>query len=428
MTSIRRSAHIATKWAVLLIALTTAITGLLQAINLAPAFADTGDYTWPLAPCASSGSNLGHTSGTGYWCSSYNWGVSSCPTGDTHCGTTMNGYYLYDQWDEVFRNCVSYTAFKLSQVFGINPNNWGNGADWNNSALTAGYSDDSSPQVGDIAQWDSPAPWGHTAYVFAVNNGVASYAEYNHAQDGTFQGSLTSASGSQGAPTHWIHAHTGNLPFEAAFQGNGNNDLYIYNSRTGSATNTTQGMASGTSPAIVDTTDGYAVAFQANNGNLYTYDVTTGTTTNTGQGMASGTSPSIAASPTGGYEVAFQANNNYLYIYDNSLGTVATTLGLASGTSPAITYVSSGYEEAFQANGGNLYVNGSNSSGSTGQGMASGTSPSISAFADGSSNFEGVFQAAGTSQYLYVYSSATGSAANTSQGMASGTSPSVSAQ
>lgn len=91
-----------------------------------------------------------------------------------------------------------YTAYKLSTVFSVNPSSWGNGADWNNSALAHGYTDDMSPQIGDIAQWDATAQnqWGHVAYVYNVVSGVAYYDEYNYAADGNFLSSYTSTSNS----------------------------------------------------------------------------------------------------------------------------------------------------------------------------------------------------------------------------------------
>jgi len=209
--------HITVRWSALLIALTVTMASLLQAATIKPAFADTGSYPWPLAPCADSGAVLGQTTGTGYWCSGYNWGESPCPSGDGFCTSNwlMNGYYLLDQWGEGFRNCVSYTAWKLNQQFGINTTNWGNGKDWNNSALAAHYTDDTSPQIGDIAQWDATPSnsFGHVAYVYNVVSGVASYDEYNYARDGTFDSSQTSTT--QGAPTHWIHIGTVATPTSA---------------------------------------------------------------------------------------------------------------------------------------------------------------------------------------------------------------------
>ena len=44
-----------------------------------------------------------------------------------------------------------------------------------------------TPAVGDIVQWPTAAGGiGHVAYVYAVNNGVASISEYNHAGNGRY--------------------------------------------------------------------------------------------------------------------------------------------------------------------------------------------------------------------------------------------------
>ena len=139
---------------------------------------------------------------------------------------------------------------------------------------------------------------------------------------------------------------------------------------------------------------------------------------NTNSGGSGGSGSSNA------YRAAFQTNTGNLYTFDSSSGTSATTQGLSSDTSPAITKVSSGYEEAFRAANGDLFVYGSNSSGDTLQGMQRGTSPSIAALPT-SANFEVAFQA--NNGDLYIYSSATGSAINTGLGMADWSSPSIAA-
>ncbi len=56
--------------------------------------------------------------------------------------------------------------------------------------------------------------------------------------------------------------------------------------------------------------------------------------------MASGTSPAITALAGGGYEVALQANSGSLWTVGNGGGSDRFgdwRLGMASGTSPAIT-------------------------------------------------------------------------------------------
>ena len=199
----------------------------LHIFTSVPAYADTGGYPWWNAPCAWNGDTTGS-------CSGYDWGEQTCPTGDGYCtaGNEIGTYYQDDQWGEGFRNCTSYVAWKLNQVFGANiVSDWHNGTDWNASALDAGYSDDTSPQVGDIAQWNGTTenPDGHVAYVYAVNSGVASYDEYNYLKDGNFLSTYTSASGSQGAPDHYIHIGTvnaqtaGNIALNGNF-GQGGND------------------------------------------------------------------------------------------------------------------------------------------------------------------------------------------------------------
>lgn len=236
-------------------------SGLLQIGTFKPVFASyANSYPWDSAPCAASGANLGHTSGTGYWCSGYNWGENPCPTGDGYCTSSwlMNNYYLLDQWGEGFRNCVSYTAWQLNQRFNVNPSSWGNGTDWNNSAIAAGYSDDSSPRVGDIAQWDGTTgnSYGHVAYVYATSSGIASYAEYNYLTDGTYQDSYTSASGSQGTPTHWIHIGTpsGSHGTSTIGQFNpANANFYLSNSNsTGSLDDQFQFGGGGWKPVVGD--------------------------------------------------------------------------------------------------------------------------------------------------------------------------------
>jgi surface antigen len=208
MTSfLSKSTHTTIRWAALLTALTVTITGLLQVLNLQLAFASyTNTYPWGNALCAWTGSQTGS-------CSDYDWGYTTCPSGDNFCTSQnqINGYYQLDQFGYGFRNCVSYAAWQIKQVFNITiPSNWGNGSTWDTNALNAGYHNDSSPQVGDIAQWNATPQnqWGHVAYVYAVSNGIASYAEYNYAGDGNYLDTYTSASNSQGPPNNYIHIGT----------------------------------------------------------------------------------------------------------------------------------------------------------------------------------------------------------------------------
>jgi surface antigen len=179
----------ARRWGVLLV-FTLTLASLLQMVGIAPASASYGNtYTTSINGCK----------------------VVSTGVKVTTCNLAGSAQdYYYDPWLEENRECVSYTAWQLSNVFGVTASNWGSGKDWNSSALAAGYTDDPSPQVGDIAQWNATTTnsYGHVAYVYAVNNGVASYAEYNYAYDGNYLDTYTSASTSQGTPNNWIHVGT----------------------------------------------------------------------------------------------------------------------------------------------------------------------------------------------------------------------------
>lgn len=152
------------------------------------------------------------------------YGYATCPSNDTDCTRiTYNvpgAYYgdgESDPWGYNLRNCTSYVAEKISQEFnGLSIAGWGNAADWATSAQNAGYSLDSSPEVGDIAVWGTKVGDGdgHVAYVAAVNDvggtEVATFDEYNVAETGEFTDSYTSEDhpGPKAAPDWYIHMGT----------------------------------------------------------------------------------------------------------------------------------------------------------------------------------------------------------------------------
>lgn len=117
-------------------------------------------------------------------------------------------------------------------------------------------------------------------------------------------------------------------------------------------------------------------AFQANTGSLWTTGSDNHGSWNLG--MATGTSPAITALADGGYEVAVQDNTGRLWTVGAD-GSHNWGLGMATGTSPSITALADGgYEVAFQANTGTLWTGGgADSFHNTGEPMKAGTSPSI---------------------------------------------------
>ena len=203
------------RWLKLCMAVIILATISIQVLHTNHAYADDGGYPWvgatPLYPYPPD----------------YDWGYyPSCPSGDTGCMSlpvSYNGntYGAADPWVYYVRNCTSYVAWKIAQVFpGTNISGWGDAYKWSSNApsnevhAASGY----TPQVGDIAQW---VGHDHVAYVYAVNNGVASFYEYNsgypkdqngNLQWGLFYSGFTSANYPIGGPDNYIHIGTITTP------------------------------------------------------------------------------------------------------------------------------------------------------------------------------------------------------------------------
>ena len=79
------------------------------------------------------------------------------------------------------RQCVSYVAWKIAKETGIYYENWGNGGQWAQSAISAGYKNlGSTPQTGSIAVlWGNP---GHVAWVEGVSpdGSKVTVSQYNY--------------------------------------------------------------------------------------------------------------------------------------------------------------------------------------------------------------------------------------------------------
>lgn len=187
-----------------------------QISNIQVASADDGGYPWIDAHALYSSPD--YTSSYGY--------ALPCPAKDNQCdqgGSSLIAtvgsvtYGEADTWHYGLRNCTSYAAWKINQVFGVtNISGWGNGKDWDTGLYSpqpypvynaSGH----TPQIGEIAQWESHTgdTYGHVAYVWKVeSNGVADLLEYNQAYDGNFTSTRSTASNSDGTPDHYIHIGT----------------------------------------------------------------------------------------------------------------------------------------------------------------------------------------------------------------------------
>jgi hypothetical protein len=214
-------------------------------------------------------------------------------------------------------------------------------------------------------------------------------------------------------------APLGNGACVIAFQGSTNHFEYLENtgapSYTEKLTDTGQGMAGNTSPAIDSSKLGWEAAFQGSDGSLYTYNGN-GTLTKTTETIDAYSSPSVACLTTpspGGCEIAFQGTNNDLNVYDTNGTNNAVSLGMQAGTSPAIAPLPGGtYAVAVQANTNILWTYNYGLRNNQGLGMQPGTSPAITELAGG--NLQIAFQANTT----HLWTTDTNTSADTGHTMA----------
>ena len=119
---------------------------------------------------------------------------SACDTahGDTYpspwCSSAQDS--MFDSWGMYNRECVSYTAWKVSESGRYMPGwGWlgvGNANQWDDDAIAAGIPVDTHPRSGDVAIKNSQ-PYGHAMYVDSVNpDGTINISQYNASLDGRF--------------------------------------------------------------------------------------------------------------------------------------------------------------------------------------------------------------------------------------------------
>lgn len=116
----------------------------------------------------------------------------ACDTahGDTYpspwCSSAQDS--MIDSWGMYNRECVSYTAWKVSES-GRHMPYWGgigNANQWDDNAIAAGISVNTNPRAGDVAIKNS-LPYGHSMYVESVNgDGTINITQYNSSLDGRF--------------------------------------------------------------------------------------------------------------------------------------------------------------------------------------------------------------------------------------------------
>lgn len=101
----------------------------------------------------------------------------------SHGGPNGNGL---DDYGYGCGQCVSYTAFKLQQVFGIKALWWGNANMWPANARARGYATGRTPKVNSIGVISSGV-YGHVVWVEGINaNGTINISQYNWPVNGVW--------------------------------------------------------------------------------------------------------------------------------------------------------------------------------------------------------------------------------------------------
>lgn len=161
------------------------VSGLLAAETVAldapVAMAATGGYPDAGAPCVAN--NQGKTEGIGYWCTGYQWGYYTRDGQGNITGNVQNSSRGYG-----YRNCTDWVAFRIPQLVQKSvPWGWSHAKNWDEKAVAAGYTVDTTPEPGDIAVWNG-GTYGHVEVVEAVNaNGTVKTSGYNQKEDGNYQ-------------------------------------------------------------------------------------------------------------------------------------------------------------------------------------------------------------------------------------------------
>ena len=134
-------------------------------------------------------------------------GSGGYPWSDAVCAVTgrLNGdcwdyEWIYegrrkDPWGYYYRNCTSYTAWRVATTGRDMPSGMGNGGQWVDTANARGIPTGKSPRVGAAAVFKLGG-YGHVAYVEEVLEGGAKIriSEYNFVQDGIYSERIMSSS------------------------------------------------------------------------------------------------------------------------------------------------------------------------------------------------------------------------------------------
>jgi surface antigen len=108
-----------------------------------------------------------------------------CGGGYPYCNYALDGGV--DPWGMYYRECVSYTAWRVYNAYGNMPywGGHGNANQWVNNAINAGIPTGSTPKVGSVGV-SFGGYYGHVVWVEAVNGNTVFYSDYNRAGPGMY--------------------------------------------------------------------------------------------------------------------------------------------------------------------------------------------------------------------------------------------------
>lgn len=135
---------------------------------------------------AQAAANAQFTAGTGVACGGGYPGSANGPFGRWGCNYPLDN--TIDNWGMYNRECVSYTAFKVSQSGRRMPywGGYGNANQWDDNARAQGIPVDGNPRVGDVAV-SNFGYYGHVMYVEHVyEDGRILISQYNASWDGRY--------------------------------------------------------------------------------------------------------------------------------------------------------------------------------------------------------------------------------------------------
>ncbi|GHU08559.1 hypothetical protein FACS189431_5060 [Alphaproteobacteria bacterium] len=123
----------------------------------------------------------------------------ACGGGYPYCGYALDGGV--DPWGMYYRECVSYTAFKVSERWGNMPlsgtrNSFGgrgNAKQWVSTAQAVGIPTGSAPKVHSVGV-SYIGTYGHVVWVESISGNTIYFSDYNRAGPGMYGTSSASAS------------------------------------------------------------------------------------------------------------------------------------------------------------------------------------------------------------------------------------------